>query len=136
MASGLKYQLENDYILGWGFTTEADENVEVPWPEMYELGALRDEFNNPIYKLVDGKIIKEPMQPTEEQLDLKRRQEIIQEIRKVYSPDEEFNLINKAIEALKNQQELPEEYLSYKANIISLKETINTNYVGKVNLDA
>lgn len=132
MATGLKYEIdENNYIIGWGTTDTANEIVEYPWPEMYPIGALYDEFHNPIYKLVDGKIVKEPQQPTAEQLESKRKQNIVQDIRKTLTIDDEIALVNKAIKAIINQEEIPQEYVDYRTNVEEIKTSI-TNKLNQV----
>ena len=84
------YFLTNEaYISGY----QIGGNGPEPFPEMQYMGALQDEYGNYKYQLIDGKIILNPQKPTPEQVEAKRAQFIVAEIRKRYTVDDELQLL-------------------------------------------
>ena len=109
---------QNNYITGWVSDSGGDER---PWPEMCLIGALHDEYRNPKYKLTNGKISLELQDPSDSQLETKRKRDVVQGIRERCSLDDEISLINKAIVALMAEEPVPEEYINYRLEVEAIK---------------
>ena len=109
---------ENNYITGWSLTTEGQGNGPDPLPEMNEIPlGIRDEFNNPKYQLIGGTFVLNPQSSTLEQKEAKRKGLIVAEIRKIYTQDDEFKMINLGISDPNNS-----EYLEYRDKVQEIKD--------------
>lgn len=66
---------------------------------------------------LEGEIILDPEVMTNEDIEVKRKRLKVESIKSRYSADDEFKLLNQAIAALMNKEELPDAYKEYRACI-------------------
>ena len=76
----------------------------------------QDEYGNYIYQLIDGKIILNPQQPTEEQLKAKYKQTVRAKIAEKYSIEDEIMLL------FRGTEEEKEEHESFVSSVKSLSQ--------------
>ena len=109
-----EYFLEGTYITGYIIQYDDKSNTTPePLKEMQGMGWQTDEYGNYKYQLIDGKIILNPQKPTPEQVEAKRAQFIVAEIRKKYTVDDEIKILYRGTE---------EEKLSHEAYIQDAKK--------------
>ncbi len=80
-------------------------------------GVLIDEDNQPIWEVVDGEIINNPLPLNPEQIEERRRQWCSDEIYKLYDGGGEYRLINLGI---KNKSNI--EYIAYREVVEEILE--------------
>jgi hypothetical protein len=116
---------ENRGITGFGYVDGPEDALgPAPLPEMAHGGHL-DEYGNPRYQLtLEGDIVPTVVEPTKQQLDQKRKQAIVQNLRLIIDVDDEIALINKAIASLSSGEKTPSEYLAYRDKVELIKSSV------------
>ena len=121
----MKYYLDsNNYIIGWCLTEEPSNSNEQPWPEMNPVGALYDEYKNPKYKLIDKKIVKELQEPTEEQINNRKKLLYEKKVSVEFGKAELAFILLTATKAISEGKEIPQECLDTLNRLEQIKQEI------------